>query len=193
MYLRCLRELQKEGRETISSRDLANRFHLSSVQIRKDLAQFGEFGIRGVGYAIAPLAQRLHELLGLNHKHRLVVVGMGNLGCALAAYSGFNDDSFEVVAGFDVDPRKVGSRRGNLVVRHIEEIDRVVRETSADIGVLAAPASSALACYEVLIATGISAILNFAPVPLPDRPEVRLKNVDLRVHLEEASFLIRAG
>jgi len=191
VYLRCLRELQKEGHETVSSRELADRFHLSSVQIRKDLAQFGDFGVRGIGYSIAPLAQRLHELLGLDHKHRLVIVGMGNLGCALAAYVGFNDESFEVVAGFDIDPSKVGTHAGKLVVQHMDDIARVVGETAADIGVLTAPTTAALECYETLIATGIQAILNFAPVPLPDRSGVRLKNVDLRVHLEEASFLLQ--
>ena len=191
VYLRGLRTLQAEGHETISSREFADRFHLSSVQIRKDLAQFGDFGVRGVGYAITPLAERLHELLGLDHKHRLVIVGMGNLGCALAAYVGFNDDSFEVAAGFDIDSSKVGSRIGKLVVHHVRELDRVVRETAAVIGVLTAPTSSALECYEALIATGIPAILNFAPVPLPERPGVRLKHVDLRVHLEETSFLLQ--
>lgn len=190
IYLRCLRELQREGLETVSSRELADRFHLSSVQIRKDLAQFGDFGTRGVGYEIAPLAARLHSLLGLDRKRPIVIVGMGSLGSALAGYIHFNDDSFQVVAGFDVDPDKVGRRERGVPIYDPGELARVVRETGAQIAVLTVPAEAASASYDALVAAGIRAILNFAPVALPDRPTVRLKNVDLRTYLEETSFLL---
>jgi len=183
--------LQEAGRETISSRELAERFHLSSAQIRKDLAHFGEFGIRGVGYEISPLADRIHILLGLDRKHRLVIVGMGNLGRALAGYVGFNDDSFEVVAGIDNDPDKIDQAQGSIVVRAMDDIDTVVRKTAADVGVLTVPGASAPACYRALVAAGIRAILNFAPVRLPEKAGVNVKNVDLRIQLEETSFLLQ--
>jgi redox-sensing transcriptional repressor len=191
VYLRCLRELQAAGTETVSSKELADLFHLSSAQIRKDLAQFGDFGIRGVGYQIDPLAARLHNLLGLDQTHPLVIVGMGSLGSALAGYIHFNDASFQVVSGFDNDPDKVGTTERGVPIRAIEELGDVVRRTGAEIAVLTVPAEAATACYDVLVEAGIRAILNFAPVALPERGKVRLRNVDLRTYLEETSFLLR--
>ena len=191
VYLRCLRELLRDGYETVSSQELADRFHFSSAQIRKDLAQFGDFGIRGVGYQIEPLVERLHSLLGLDQKRPIVIVGMGALGNALAGYIHFNDDSFEVVAGFDNDPQKVGRELRGIPIRDIAALPEVLAETGAEIAVLTVPAEAAAECYEALADAGIRAILNFAPVPLPDRGSVRLKNVDLRTYLEETSFLLR--
>jgi redox-sensing transcriptional repressor len=190
VYLRCLQELQRSGELTISSRALADRFHLSSAQIRKDLAQFGEFGIRGVGYEIGPLAERLHHLLGLDRKRRLVIVGMGQLGTALAGYIHFNDDSFEVVAGFDSDAAKIGRSLRGVPVFAIADLRVVIDRTGAEIAVLTVPAAAAVECYDALAAAGVRAVLNFAPVSLPERDLVRLKNVDLRTYLEEASFLL---
>lgn len=190
VYLRCLQELQRAGTLTISSQALADRFHLSSAQIRKDLAQFGEFGIRGKGYEIGPLADRLHHLLGLDRKRRLVIVGMGQLGTALAGYIHFNDDSFEVVAGFDSDPAKIGRSLRGVPVYAIADLRRTIEETGAEIAVLTVPAAAAVECYDALAAAGVRAVLNFAPATLPERDQVRLKNVDLRTYLEEASFLL---
>jgi redox-sensing transcriptional repressor len=192
VYLRCLQELERAGATTISSQALADRFHLSSAQIRKDLAQFGEFGIRGRGYEIAPLAERIHHLLGLDKKRRLVIVGMGQLGTALAGYIHFNDDSFEVVAGVDNDPEKIGRKRRGVPVFGFAELERVIRDTGAEIAVLTVPASAAVECYRALAAAGVRAVLNFAPVTLPERDGIRLKNVDLRTYLEEASFLLQS-
>src|SRR5215208_3481148 len=147
-YLRCLRHLQELGVERISSQELAQRYHLSATQIRKDLAQFGEFGIRGVGYEVDRLAEHLNSLLGLDRRHALLIVGMGNLGSALARYLGFNYGSFHVVAGVDTDPHVVGRRIGNLVVRHAGEMTAVVHESRAEIGVLAVPAEAAQENYD---------------------------------------------
>jgi redox-sensing transcriptional repressor len=191
IYLRCLRELEADGRSTISSRKLSERLHISSAQIRKDLAHFGDFGIRGVGYEIAPLADRVHRLLGLDRKHRIVIVGVGNLGRALAGYVGSNDESFVVVAGVDIDPAKIGKRLGTAVVHHIDDLETAVRETGADLAVLTVPAASAGDCYQALVDAGIRGILNFSPVRLPDIPNVNVKNADLRTQLEEASFLLQ--
>lgn len=190
-YLRCLRRLQEEEVTRISSKDLADRFHLSATQIRKDLAQFGEFGIRGVGYEVDELAAHLNELLGLDRQHAMLIVGLGNLGSALAQYLGFNYGSFHVVAGVDRDPAKIGRDLGNFVIRSTDDLEEVVRESGAEIGVLAVPAEAAQENYDRLADAGIKAVLNFAPVRVKRRPGVPLKNVDLRINLEELAFFLR--
>lgn len=191
LYLRCLRRLQEMGVQRVSSQALAQRFHLSATQIRKDLAQFGEFGIRGVGYDVDALADHLNALLGLDRRHSLVIVGMGNLGCALAQYLGFNHGAFQVVAGVDNDPAKVGRCVGDIAVHPASELAEVVRELGAEIGVLTVPAEAAQENYDALAAAGVKGVLNFAPVRLKRRPEVPLKNVDLRINLEELAFFLQ--
>lgn len=190
-YLRCLRHLQELGIARISSQEMAQRYHLSATQIRKDLAQFGEFGIRGVGYDVDGLADHLNSLLGLDRRHALVIVGMGNLGSALARYLGFNQGAFEVVAGVDINPAKIGRRIANFTVRPSAELQQVVRDSGAEIGVLAVPAEAAQENYDALADAGIKGILNFAPVRVKRRPGVPLKNVDLRINLEELAFFLR--
>lgn len=191
VYLRCLERLHELGVERISSQEIAERFHLSASQIRKDLAQFGEFGIRGVGYEVGRLAEHLNQLLGLDRSYRLVLVGMGNLGSALARYTGFNSGPFQVVAAVDNDPGKVGRKAGPFKVHHTRDLARVVRESGAQIGVLAVPAAAAQPNYDALADAGIRAVLNFAPTRVHGRPGVPLKNVDLRIHLEELAYLLR--
>lgn len=191
VYLRCLRRLEEEGVTQISSRALADRFHLSSSQIRKDLAQFGEFGIRGVGYDVAALAESLETLLGLDRHYRMVVVGMGNLGSSLARYMGFNSGAFRVVAGVDNDPERIGTEVGDFTVRSTEELAAVVAESGARIGVLAVPPEAAQENYDRLVEAGVEAILNFAPARIKRHPDVALKNVDMRINLEELAFLLR--
>jgi redox-sensing transcriptional repressor len=190
-YLRCLRHLQELGIKRVSSQELAQRYHLSATQIRKDLAQFGEFGIRGVGYEVDELADHLSSLMGLDSEHRLVIVGMGNLGTALAQYLGFNYGAFRVVAGVDKDPAKVGREIAGFKVRHASELPDIVQESGAEIGVLAVPAEAAQENYEALAATGIKAVLNFAPVRVKRIEGALLKNVDLRINLEELAFFLR--
>lgn len=190
-YLRCLRHLQELGIKRVSSQEMAQRYHLSATQIRKDLAQFGEFGIRGVGYDIDELAEHLNALLGLDRQHAMVIVGMGNLGSALAQYLGFNYGAFKVVAGVDNDPRKVGRRISGLLVRPTADLKAVIRESGAEIGVLAVPAEAAQENYDALADAGVKGVLNFAPVRVKRRPDVPLKNVDLRINLEELAFFLR--
>ena len=191
VYLRCLSHLQELGTRRISSQELARRYHLSAAQIRKDLAQFGEFGIRGVGYEVDTLAAHLNALLGLDRRHPIVIVGMGNLGSALARSLGFNSGAFEVVAGVDTDPKIVGRRLGGLVVRPVGELREIVRETRAEIGVLAVPAGAAQENYDALADAGVRAVLNFAPERVKPRAGVQLKDVDLRIDLEELAFFLR--
>ena len=191
VYLRCLRQLQAQELRRISSQELARRYLLSATQIRKDLAQFGGFGIRGVGYDVDELAAHLNDLLGLDRDHPLVIVGIGHLGSALARYLGFNQGAFHVVAGVDRDPAKVGKSLGRITVRPVRELARVVRESGAEIGVLTVPAKGAQEAYDALVAAGIKAVLNFAPTRVERHPAVPLKNVDLQIHLEELAFLLR--
>jgi redox-sensing transcriptional repressor len=190
-YLRCLRHLQELGIKRVSSQEMAQRYHLSATQIRKDLAQFGEFGIRGVGYEVDELADHLNALLGLDRKHPMIIVGMGNLGSALAQYLGFNYGAFQVVAGVDVDPAKIGRRVEGFTIRPSSELAAVVRDSGAEIGVLAVPADAAQENYDALADAGIKGVLNFAPVRVKRRPGVPLKNVDLRINLEELAFFLR--
>jgi redox-sensing transcriptional repressor len=186
-YLRCLRQLQELGYQMISSQELARRFHLSAAQIRKDLAQFGEFGTRGVGYAVHELADHLNALLGLDHPHPMVIVGMGNLGSALARYLGFNSGSFQVVAGVDIDPRKVGGRVGSFTIRHAAELAEVIRDT----GALTVPDDIAQHYYDQLAEAGVRGVVNFATVRVKPRAGIPLKNVDLRINLEELAFFLK--
>ena len=190
-YLRCLRHLQELGFQRISSQEMARRYHLSATQIRKDLAQFGEFGIRGVGYEIHELAVHLEVLLGLNRKHPMLIVGMGNLGSALACYLGFNHGAFRIVGGVDNDPGKVGREVAGFVVRHSSELNEVVRETGAEIGVLTVPTEVAQHYYDALADAGAKGVLNFATMRVKPRPGVPLKNVDLRIYLEELAFFLK--
>jgi redox-sensing transcriptional repressor len=190
-YLRCLRQLQELGLARISSQEMARRYHLSATQIRKDLAQFGEFGIRGVGYQIAELAEHLDALLGLDRDHPMVIVGVGNLGSALARYLGFNHGAFHVVAGVDNDPRKIGRALAGFTIRDAAELAEVVRETGAVIGVLTVPSDLAQHYYDALADAGVRGVLNFATVRVKPRPGVPLKNVDLRINLEELAFFLK--
>ncbi len=190
IYLRCLRRLEQSGVQRVSSKQLAKQFRLSATQIRKDLTQFGEFGIRGVGYDVSQLSARLARLLSLDRPHRIVVVGMGNLGSALACHIGFNDGGYTVVAGFDNDHQKIGSTVGHLQVHDIAELAAVVADTGSEIGVLTVPAEAAQRNYTALADAGVRAVLNFAPVRLKLDPRVQTKNVDLRLNLEELGFFL---
>lgn len=191
LYLRCLRQLQDRGVTRISSQELARQFHLSAALIRKDLAQFGEFGIRGIGYQVDPLIETISVVLGLDREHRIAVVGMGRLGSALARYLGFNEGAFRIVAAFDSDRRKVGKKVGHLEIHHIDELMKVVQETQAEIAILTSPARVAQGIYEDLTAAGIRAVLNFAPTQLSVATDIPTKSVDVRIHLEELAFFIR--
>lgn len=190
VYLRSLRTLEARGVERVSSQQLAGEFHLSPTQIRKDLAQFGEFGVRGVGYDVGSLAAKLADLLGLDRVHPIVLVGMGNLGTALARFPSFNSGSFLVVAGFDSDPAKIGRRIGRVEVHAPDRLAEVVAATGATMAILAVPAAAAERSFRQLAEAGVACVLNFAPLSLPSGPACRVKNVDLRIHLEELAFFL---
>jgi redox-sensing transcriptional repressor len=191
LYLRSLRQLQTQGVRRISSKDLADRFNLSAALIRKDLAQFGEFGIRGIGYEVDQLIGSIRTILGLDRDHRVAVVGMGRLGGALARYLELNKGAFQIVAAFDSDRRKVGRTIGSVKVDHISDVPSVVPATGAKIALLTLPPSSAQETCDALTAAGIRAVLNFAPVLLRVDSEITAKSVDVRVHLEELAFFLQ--
>jgi redox-sensing transcriptional repressor len=190
VYLRCLRTLEARGVGRITSFELAREFHLSPTVIRKDLARFGEFGMRGVGYDVAALAAKLVDLLRLDVEHRIAIVGVGNLGTALARFPAFNTGGFRVVAALDSDPAKTGRRLGRLTVAPMSELAAEVRATGATIAILAVPAAAAAAACDACAAAGIAAVLNFAPLSLPSTQKLRVENVDLRIHLEELAFYL---
>lgn len=194
VYLRCLNTLDAAGVKTVSSRTLAEQFHLNAAQIRKDLAYFGEFGVRGVGYYVRELKRHLRVILGLDRTVRVAILGAGNLGLALADYPGFRQEGFEIVALFDSERSKVGRKsRGGVRIVDMSEFRKIVKRDSINIVVLAVPASAAQDVTNVAVAAGIRAILNFSPGALKVPPGVKLKNVDLTVSLESLSFFLARG
>lgn len=190
IYLRCLNELSAKGVNTISSDGLAKRFHLNSAQIRKDLAYFGEFGVRGVGYYVDDLRDQLTKILGLNNEHRVGIIGAGRLGMALSDYHGFTQSNFSVLALFDADRSKIGLMADNVMIYDIDELDKVVAEHEIDVIIIAVPAEYAQDVLEKVTKTGIKAVLNFAPTPLKIDENIKLKSVDLTISLESLSYFL---
>jgi len=191
IYLRCLTELDVAGVESISSQGLAEQFKLNAAQIRKDLAYFGEFGVRGVGYFVKDLRRHLRQILGLDRKLRVAIMGAGNLGMALADYPGFRQEGFEIVALFDVLNEKVGHlSRGGVNIYDVRQLKKVVKTDRISIAVVAVPVSAAQHVVAQVVAAGVKAILNFSPGPLTVPEGVKLKSVDLTQSLESLSFFL---
>jgi redox-sensing transcriptional repressor len=194
VYTRCLQQLEEDGVKTISSQELAERFSLNSAQVRKDLAYFGEFGVRGVGYYVRDLKRHLRQILGLDRKLRVAIIGAGNLGLALADYQGFRQEGFEISALFDTLKEKVGQQsRDGVPIHDIADLKKVSRRDGIRIAVIAVPAPYAQPVLELIVAAGIKAVLNFSPGTLQVPPDVKLKSVDLTVSLESLSFFLAQG
>jgi redox-sensing transcriptional repressor len=194
IYLRCLNALEARGVDAISSQALADQFHLNAAQIRKDLAYFGEFGVRGVGYHVKELRRDLRQILGLDRRLRVAIMGAGNLGLALADYPGFRQEGFEIAALFDLAQEKVGQEsRGGVPIYDIRELKRITRRERLDIAAVAVPALQAQPVVDQVVAAGIKAILNFSPGTLHVPDDVKLKSVDLTVSLESLSFFLAQG
>ena len=194
MYLRCLTQLEADGVDTVSSQALAERFHLNAAQIRKDLAYFGEFGVRGVGYYVKDLKLHLRKILGLDRKLRVAVMGAGNLGMALADYPGFRREGFEIVAMFDTADAKIGDQsRGGVPIHDIRDTRKVLKREKVDIVVLAVPAESAQHVLDQVAGSGVKAVLNFSPGTLLVPDGIKMKSVDLTVSLEGLSFFLAQG
>jgi redox-sensing transcriptional repressor len=189
IYLRCLDRLATAGVRTVSSQSLADQFGLNAAQIRKDLAWFGEFGVRGVGYSVQGLAAHLRQILGLGDPIRVAVIGAGNLGQALADYPGFPDDGFLPVALFDRATSKIGSRsKGGVPIFHMKRLPAIVRKEGIRIAMIAVPAAAVQQVTNAAVAAGLRAILNFAPGTVTVPPGVKVKNVDLTVSLEGLAY-----
>lgn len=191
LYLRFLSELDEKGVKTVSSKVLAEQFGLNPALIRKDLAHFGDLGVRGVGYVVKDLRQQLRTILGLDRKLKVAIMGAGNLGLALADYPGFRQEGFRIVALFDTLRDKVGRlSRSGVRIHDIRELRSVTRRQGITIAVIAVPAPSAQQVVNTVVKAGIRAVLNFSPGALRVPPSVKLKSVDLTVSLESLSFYL---
>ena len=193
VYTRCLLQLEEDGVRTVSSQELAERFNLNSAQVRKDLAYFGEFGVRGIGYYVAGLKAELQRILGLDREWAVALVGFGNLGSALFHYKGFSRQGFRIAVIIDDDPSKTGREVDSVPIVSSRDMARELKTRGIQVAIVAVPVESAQAVTDQLVAAGIKAVLNFAPTRLRVGREVRLKNVDLSIELETLSFYLAKG
>jgi redox-sensing transcriptional repressor len=194
VYLRCLNALDAAGVKTVSSQALAEQFHLNAAQIRKDLAHFGEFGVRGVGYYVRELRRHLRQILGLDQRVRVAIMGAGNLGLALADYQGFRLEGFEIAALFDTMREKIGEHsRAGVPIHDLRHLAKIVRREQIAIAVIAVPADAAQGVVNAVVDAGVKAILNFSPGTLKVPDDVKIKSVDLTVSLESLSFFLAQG
>jgi redox-sensing transcriptional repressor len=191
LYLRQLEACQRQGLATISSSQLGQPLSIKNAQVRKDLAFFGQFGHPGIGYRIPELIESLRHILGIDHEWPLALVGLGNLGRALLRYRGFRTRGFHVVALFDNDSHKIGQKHDGIVVEPIESLRKVVALRKINLAILCVPAEAAQRVAEILVASGIRGILNFAPVPITVPPHVNLVPVDLSVQLENLAYKVQ--
>jgi redox-sensing transcriptional repressor len=190
LYLRFLQEARAHGEETLSSEALAERGGTTSAQVRKDLSFFGSFGKRGLGYSVEELLRAIEEILGLHRQWNVALVGAGKIGSALISYRNFQRRGFEIRAVFDSDPAKIGNLWDARPVLPDAEMERVLREESINIVIVAVPADAAQAIVDRVVASGVRAILNFAPVRLRVPDDVALRNVDMVVEMEGLTFAL---
>ena len=190
LYLRFLEEFENAGLTTVSSDELAARGGTTSAQVRKDLSFFGSFGKRGLGYQVAELTQSMRRILGLERDWRVIIVGIGKIGSALAQYEGFQQRGFRVVGLYDSDPAKIGREVYHLPVLPIEAIAEDNRERPVDIAVIAVPASAAQRVVDQVVAAGITGIMSFAPIQLHVPADVTLNTVNMAMELERLSFAL---
>ncbi len=188
IYSRFLERLDRHGITTVSSGEIAEGVGVSPAQVRKDLAYFGEFGTRGVGYNVKDLMKYTMKILGLDQTWSLAIVGAGNLGFALCTYNGFNVRGFYIAAVFDNDPTKVGKKIGHLDVQPLANFPEISKSENIRIGIIAVPIRGAQEVADMMINNGVEAILNFAPVALNVPEHVETRNVDLSVKLEILTF-----
>lgn len=191
LYLRQLEIYQRQGNTTVSSSQLGQPLSIKNAQVRKDLAFFGQFGHPGIGYRIPELIDSLRHILGIDHDWPLALVGLGNLGRALLRYRGFRSRGFHVVALFDNDPHKIGQKHDGMVVEPIDSLRKAVAVRQINLAILCVPAEAAQRVADLLVASGIRGILNFAPVPLNVPPHVNMVPVDLSVQLENLAYKVQ--
>lgn len=190
LYLRFLEQSAAQQVTTISSAELARRGGTTSAQVRKDLSFFGSFGKRGLGYSVPELSARIREILGLKRTHRVVLVGAGKMGGALLHYRGFRQHGFDVVAIYDKDPKKIGTRSDGLMVRDVRQLEVDLKKEPTDIAILVTPAEAAQEVTDRLVRAGVKAILNFAPVSLAVPADVAVQSVNMALELETLSYAL---
>lgn len=188
VYFRVLRSVQEEDIDIISSEDLGRRIGVTPEQIRKDLASFGEFGKKGVGYYVRDLIRNVGEILGLHHNWNIAIVGMGHLGWALANYRNFETLGFNLTAMFDIDPDKVGRTIKGIEIEHIDNLQQACKAKAVHIGVIAVPAAQAQLVADALAAAGVRGIWNFAPIRLQVPANICLVSEDLSIGLSSISY-----
>jgi len=189
-YLRAFADFEREGRSPVSSQDLAAATGIHPALVRNDLANFGTFGQRGIGYDVKTLDTKMREILGLNRSRHLALVGVGHLGMALLQYGGFAKAGFRIEAAFDQDPSKIGWELEGVRIWPAQSLRTVVREKKLEIGVVAVPASQAQAVADALVDAGVKAILNFAPCLLTVPKSVLVRGVDLSSELEHLTYFL---
>ena len=191
IYHRCLQKLHDNGVDTVSSTTLARAAGVKPAQLRKDLAYFGQFGTRGLGYPVEILSTTIRETLGREHLQPVILVGAGNLGSALLRYHGFEKEGFEVIAAFDAQPDVARARGVVVPVLPDSDLERFISEKSVKLAILCVPVEFAQAVVNRLVAAGIQGVLNFSPIVLEVTPDVTVNNVDLALELEHLSYFIR--
>jgi redox-sensing transcriptional repressor len=190
LYLRTLQLMSQEGRRVTSSQELGEKLGISAAQIRKDLSQFGEFGKQGTGYNIEYLAEQLRNILSVNKVWDVVVVGIGDVGHALARYQGFSNRGFRIVLLFDNDPRKIGTNVGGFIIHNISEMVKMIREAGVQIAMLSVPVEHAQQVTDLLVEAGIRAILNYATINISVPTSVHVQYIDPVLHLQRMTYYI---
>ena len=190
VYLRALRRMQAQNQQTTSSQELGEQVGISAAQIRKDLSQFGEFGKQGTGYNIGFLTGKLRDILQVEHVWDVALVGMGDMGHALARYQGFSDRGFKVKLVFDNDPAKIGEQVGEFVVRDAREMENAIREAGIRVAMVCVPATVAQVVTNQLVQAGVQAILNYAPVSLSVPAGVRVQYLDPSIGLQRMTYYL---
>lgn len=190
LYLRALTQMQGEGKEITSSQELGERLGISSAQIRKDLSQFGEFGKQGTGYNIAYLIDQLRRILKVDRVWDVALIGVGDLGRAVANYAGFLDRGFRVAAIYDNAPEKIGAQVGQFVIQDTSDLVADIRSKHIQVAMLAVPAAEAQGVADQLVKGGIKAILVYAPTSISVPDEVRIGYIDPVLHLQHMTYHI---
>lgn len=189
-YLRFLEDFEGRGLSTISSEELAQRGGTTSAQVRKDLSFFGSFGKRGLGYSVPELKKQLREILGLGREWRVVIIGAGKIGAALAQYRGFRQRGFSILRAYDTNPAKVGTVVEGMQVANIAQLEKDFARDLPDIVVLTVPADAAQSLLDRVVKSGVKAVLNFAPTQLQAPADVTVKTVNMAMELEGLSFAL---
>jgi redox-sensing transcriptional repressor len=191
VYARALALLERQGREVVSSQELGEQLGVTPAQIRKDLSYFGRFGKQGRGYNVGRLLAELRQILGLTRDWSMVLVGVGRLGRAIVGYAGFAPQGYRIVAVFDSDPAIVGSDVDGLIVKPVDALESALRDKKADIGIVAVPGANAQEVIDKLVAAGVKAILNYAPIAAQVPPDVHIKDIDPVLALQSMTFYVK--